>query len=224
VATRVTARTPRLSSGFVLDPQLRALAYRCHPDGCPRGRTCCVGLVVEVSRREVRAIDTLMDELARLVPALRQGRGFANVFVDDPPGLVIESGDDGACPFLFRTRAHALCAVHHVAAETGRRVAAYKPAACRHWPLLLEADGARVRVTVQPAALRMGCVAPVAELPGQPTVLEAFRTEITELCAAVRETRHSRERRTERERGRRRRGGSPASARHGRARPPRRRA
>src|SRR5216117_1942064 len=100
---------------FVLDPSLTELGYRCYPDGCPRGRTCCVGLVVEVSRREVRAIDTLMDELARLVPALRESRGFANVFVDDAPDLVIESREDGACPFLFRTRDHALCSIHHVA-------------------------------------------------------------------------------------------------------------
>src|SRR5438309_1875353 len=97
---------------FVLDRSLTELAYRCHPDGCPRGRTCCVGLVVELSRREMRAIDTLMDELAELVPRLREGRGFTNVFVDDPPDLV-------------------------------------------------------------------------AELPGQPTVFDAFRAEITELCGAT---------------------------------------
>ena len=47
---------------------------------------------------------------------------------------------------------------------------------------MLERDGTRVRVTVEPAAQRMGCVAGVAELPGQPTVLDAFRAEIAELC------------------------------------------
>jgi hypothetical protein len=167
---------------IVLDRSLTALAYRCHPDGCPRGRTCCIGLAVELSRREVRAIDTLMDELACLVPSLREGRGFANVFVDDPPDVVIESRDDGACPFLFRTRRHALCSIHHVALRTGRDVRAFKPAACRHWPITLETHGADVRVTVEPAARRMGCVAPVAELPGQPSVLEAFREEIRSLC------------------------------------------
>jgi hypothetical protein len=35
---------------------------------------------------------------------------------------------------------------------------------------------------VQEAAARIGCVAPRAELPGHPTVLEAFRPEIEELC------------------------------------------
>jgi hypothetical protein len=167
---------------IVLDPSLTALAYRCHPDGCPRNRTCCVGLVVELSRREVRAIDTLMDELATLVPSLRTGGEFANVFIDDPPDVVIESRDDGACPFLFRTRRHALCAIHHVALRTGRAVAPFKPTACRHWPLTVEPDGRRLRLTVEPAAERMGCVAPVAALPGQPTVLEAFRDEIAALC------------------------------------------
>jgi hypothetical protein len=137
--------------------------------------------VVEVSRREIRAIDTLMDELARIVPHLREPHGYASVFIDDPPGAVIESGDDGGCPFLFRTRRHALCAIHHLALATGRAVARVKPAACRHWPLALEADHGRVRITVQPAARGMGCVAPVRELPGQPTVLEAFRDEIAEL-------------------------------------------
>ena len=167
---------------FVLDPSLTELGYRCYPDGCPRGRTCCVGLVVEVSRREVRAIDTLMDELARLVPGLRDGQGFENVFVDDPPDMLIESRADGSCPFLFRTRRHALCAIHSVALRTGRRVAAFKPSACRHWPIVLEPDGERVRITVERAARRMGCVAPVAQLPGQPTVLAAFRSEIAALC------------------------------------------
>ena len=70
---------------LVLDHALDTLAYRCWPDGCPRGRTCCVGLVVEVSRREVRAIDSLMDELCRLLPHLRTRDGYASVFVEDPP-------------------------------------------------------------------------------------------------------------------------------------------
>ena len=167
---RAPVRGP--SARFVLDASLTELAFRCYPDGCPRGRTCCVGLAVEVARREVRAIDTLMDELARLVPALREGRGFE----------LIESRDDGSCPFLFRTRRRALCSIHHVALRTGRPVEDFKPAACRHWPIVLEADGECVRVTVEPAASRMGCVAPIAHLPGQPTVLAAFRGEIAALC------------------------------------------
>ncbi len=171
---------------IVLDPSLSRLAYRCYPDGCPRNRTCCVGLVVELSRREMRAIDTLMDELARLVPRLREDDGFANVFLDDPPGVVIEAEDDDACPFLMRTRSHALCSIHHLALATNRRVTAVKPAACRHWPLTLERAGADVRLRVHAAAERIGCVAPVAELPGQPTVLEAFRDEIAEICGAGR--------------------------------------
>ena len=166
----------------VLDPALTALAYRCFPDGCPRGRTCCVGLVVEVSRREVRAIDSLMDELARLRPKLRRRATYANVFLEEPPGYVIESGDDGACPFLFRTGTHALCAIHRVALDTGRPVGRFKPAACRHWPITLDVgpDGV-VRVGVQPAARQIGCVAPRHELPGKPSVLEAFRDELVEL-------------------------------------------
>ncbi len=167
---------------LVLDRSLSELAYRCWPDGCPRGRTCCVGLSVEVSRTEVRAIDTLMDELAALLPRLREDDGYANVFVEEPPGYTIESRDDGSCPFLVRTRKHALCGIHTIALETGRPVPSVKPAACRHWPVTLEASrGGAVRLTVQPAARGIGCVAPVAELPGQPTVLEAFREEIAEI-------------------------------------------
>jgi hypothetical protein len=127
---------------FILDPSLEKLAYRCWPDGCPRGFTCCVGLTVEVSRREVRAIDSLMDELAKLKPTLREGRKYA----------------------------------------TGRDVPSVKPAACRHWPVALVTDGDAIRVTVQPAARRIGCVAPRRELPGQPSVLEAYREEILEMC------------------------------------------
>jgi hypothetical protein len=164
----------------VLDPSLTELAYRCWPDGCPRGRTCCVGLAVELSRKEVRAIDSLMDELATMLPHLRDGDGYDNVFVEDPPHYMIES-DDGACPFLVTTRKHALCAIHTLALETGRPVPSVKPAACRHWPVTLDVDRGTVRITVQPAARGIGCVVPVAELPGHPTVLDAFRDEIAEI-------------------------------------------
>jgi Fe-S-cluster containining protein len=165
-----------------IDPQLSRLAYRCFPNGCPRGRTCCVGLIVEVSRREMRVVDSLMDELARVAPGLRRGSGFVNVFTDDGDGLQIEPQDEaGTCPFLFGRKGRALCAIHDTALRTDREVAAVKPRACRHWPLVLEAHGRRLRITVHPSAERMGCVAPLAELPGQPTVRAAFAAEIAEL-------------------------------------------
>jgi hypothetical protein len=170
-------------SRLIVDRALDRLAWRCWPDGCPRGRTCCVGLVVEVSRREVRAIDGLMDELARLLPRLRDGDGFASVFVEDPPGYVIDADDAAAtCPFLLRTRRHAQCAIHRVALQTGRPLASVKPAACRHWPLMLDVRGGRARLTVQPTAQEIGCVAPREALPGHPSLREAFAAEIAELC------------------------------------------
>jgi hypothetical protein len=178
----MSARRPGVR--LVLDRSLSELAYRCWPDGCPRDRTCCVGLVVETSRREVRAIDSLMDELATMLPRLHDGDAFASVFIEDPPGYVIEAGDDGACPFLLRTRRHALCAIHALALRTGRPVASVKPASCRHWPLLLDVARGRVRLTVQPTAMDMGCVAPRGDLPGRPSVREAFSAEIAELCRA----------------------------------------
>ena len=169
-------------ASLILDPNLSRFAYRCFPDGCPRGRTCCVGLTIEVTRREIRVIDSLMDELARLVPRLRQGRAFANVFVDDGDGPQIEPRDEaGTCPFLFGREGRALCAIHATALRTGRDVAAVKPQACRHFPLVLERRGRGVRVALHPNARRLGCVAPLAELPGQPTIREAFAAEITEL-------------------------------------------
>jgi hypothetical protein len=175
-----------VSRTIVVDPVLDRLAYRC-PEGCPAGRTCCVGLAVEVSRREMRVIDSLMDELARLVPRLREDDGFASVFVDEPPSLLIEPRDDGGtCPFLFRRGGRALCSIHHLALATGRDVAKVKPAACRHWPLVLVPAGRRVRVGVDPSAERIGCVAPRADLPGHPTVREAFARELAELTRAAR--------------------------------------
>lgn len=167
---------------LLIDRSLRVLAYRCWPDGCPSGRTCCTQLVPEVSRRERGAIDAIMDELAAIVPRLRERAGrYANVFVDDPPGCVIEAGERG-CPFLHRAGGRALCGIHTLALRTRRPVASVKPASCRHWQLgLAPARGGRVRVFVDPAALRIGCVAPRADLPGQPTVLEAFAAEVAEL-------------------------------------------
>lgn len=168
----------------MLDPCLRALAYRC-TDGCPRGRTCCTGLAVEVSRREMRAIDSMMDEVAHLVPSLRVEDGYDSVFVDDPPEMLIEPRDDGSCPFLYRTSRQSLCAIHTVALASGRRVAAVKPASCRHWPIRVEPDGDGFRVTVHSAARRIGCVAPARELPGRPLVIDAFRSEIAEICGGL---------------------------------------
>lgn len=170
---------------FVFDKSLREFAYRCWPDGCPKGRTCCIGLTVEVTRKEIRAVDSLMDELEVLLPSLRDEDGYIDAFVDDPPNWVIDSGDDGVCPFLLRTKKHSLCSIHHLALSTGRDVPTWKPAACRHWPILLKGEGRRVRVMVQPAAERIGCVAPASELPGHPTVLEAYRDELVEICGAA---------------------------------------
>jgi hypothetical protein len=170
---------------FLFDDSLWDYAYRCWPNGCPRGRTCCVGLTVEVTRREIRAIDDLMDELVALVPTLEDEDGYVDAFVDDAPTWVIDSGEDGACPFLLRTRRHSLCSIHRLALATGRSVPDVKPAACRHWPLLLRPEGRGIRVLVQPAAERIGCVAPAAELPGQPTVFDAYREELIEICGAA---------------------------------------
>ena len=177
-------RAARAASGtrFVFDRSLRELAYRCHPDGCHRDRTCCVGLAVEVTRSEIRVIDGLMDELAGVLPSLRDDEGYVDAFVEDPPQWLFETEDDGACPFLQRTPTHSLCSIHGLALAHREPVANWKPASCRHWPITLRAEGARVRVLVHPAALSIGCVAPVAELPGQPTVLEAYREELIEIC------------------------------------------
>ena len=171
---------------ITVDPVLAEVAYRCHPHGCPADRTCCVGLAVEVSRREMRVIDSLMDELARLVPELRDGDGYANVFDADGGTVQIEPQDeDGACPFLFRRDGRALCSVHAVALQTERDVVAVKPRACRHWPLVLERRGREVRITIHPQARAIGCVAPSRDLPGQPTMRAAFAAEIEEMQELV---------------------------------------
>jgi len=170
--------TPRID----IDPSLSRLAYRCHPDGCPSDRTCCVGTAVSVSRREMRVIDSLLIELARVIPRLRQTNGYADVFADEPAGILIEPRDErGTCPFLFRRGGHALCAIHHTALQSGREVRTVKPRACRHWPLVLESAGPSVRITIHPDAETMGCVAPLAELPGQPSMRQAFAAEIEEI-------------------------------------------
>src|SRR6185369_6872340 len=124
--TRLAAESVRIG----IDSALSRLAYRCYPNGCPRNRTCCVGLEVSISRREMRVIDSLMDELVRLVPALRDRRGYADVFVEDAAGIHIEPRDEvGTCPFLFRKHDRALCALHRTAQQSGRDVVALKPRA-----------------------------------------------------------------------------------------------
>jgi len=112
-----------------------------------------------------------MNELARVAPGLRRGAGFANVFTDDAGGLQIEPCDEmGTCPFLFGRKGRGLCAIHYTALATGRDVAAGKPRACRHWPLVLESRGGSLRITVHPSAKHLGCGTPRAEMPGQPTI------------------------------------------------------
>jgi hypothetical protein len=165
-----------------VDPILAQLAYRCHANGCPSDRTCCVGLVVSVSRGEMRVIDSLMDEVSRLVPGLRQAGGYANVFADDGGEIEIEPRDErGTCPFLFRARGRALCAIHRVAIDSGREVAAVKPRACRHWPLVVVRHGRRLRISIHSSAQAIGCVAPLTDLPGHPSIRAAFAGEIDEL-------------------------------------------
>jgi hypothetical protein len=130
----------------------------------------------------MRAIDTLMDEVGRLVPSLRQAGGYADVFTEESGGIELEPRDrQGTCPFLFRAHGRALCAIHHVALQTGRAIAAVKPRACRHWPLVIEPRGRHLRISIHPSAQIIGCVAPLAELPGQPSIREAFSSEIDEL-------------------------------------------
>ena len=134
----------------------------------------------------MRIVDSLMDELARLVPALRRGRGFANVFQADEGVVEIEPRDEaGTCPFLFGRNGRALCAIHPTALALGRDVAAVKPRACRHWPLVLETRGRGLWITVHPSAESMGCVAPAADLPEQPTMRQAFASEIDEIRRLV---------------------------------------
>ncbi len=145
-----------------------------------------MGLAVAVAAREMRVIDSLMDELARVVPALRSDGAFANVFTDDGDGLQIEPRDEaGTCPFLFARRGRALCAIHDTALRTGRDVAAVKPRACRHWPLVVRPHARGLRISIHPSAREMGCVAPRADLPTQPTVCVAFAAEIAELRRLV---------------------------------------
>ena len=176
----------RRSSVIQVDASLSRLGYRCYPNGCPRDRTCCVGLAVAVSRREIRRIDALMDAVARVLPALREGGGYADVFVEEDGGTHIEPRDErGTCPFLCRHGGRALCAIHHVALQSGRSVSSVKPQACRHWPLVLDARRGVLRITVHPDAQVIGCVAPCALLPEHPSMREAFATEIEEIRQLV---------------------------------------
>lgn len=169
-----------------IDPSLSRLAYRCYPDGCPRNRTCCVGLEVTVSRGERRVVDSLMDEVARLVPGLRQAGSYEDVFAEEGEEIRIEPRDErGTCPFLFQRRDHALCALHSVALQSGRDVTAVKPRACRHWPLIVERQGKGLCIKVHPDAQAIGCVAALADLPDQPSIRIAFAREIAELRRLV---------------------------------------
>jgi hypothetical protein len=134
----------------------------------------------------MRVIDSLMDEASRLVPTLRQAGGYANVFTEESGQIELEPRDEqGTCPFLFRAHGRALCSIHYVAIQTGRAIAAVKPRACRHWPLVLESVGRRLRITIHPSAQMIGCVGPLSELPGQPSIREAFSCEIAELGTSL---------------------------------------
>ena len=124
----------------------------------------------------------MMDELSALLPGLEDAEGYIDAFAEDSPQWVIEPAESGACPFVLKTKTNSLCSIHHRALETGRSVPAVKPAACRHWPILLRNEGTRIRVMVQPAAEHIGCVAPRADYPDHPSVLEAYREELAEIC------------------------------------------
>src|ERR1019366_1027209 len=80
-------------------------------------------------------------------------------------------------PSCSARAARALGAIHRIALQSGREVAAVKPRACRHWPLILEPVGRGLRITVHPDAQTLGGVARLADLPGQPSMREAFASE-----------------------------------------------
>lgn len=171
-----------------VDPILDRLAYRCTPDGCPASGPagpndcCCIGAVVDVSRAESRRIDAALAGIATLQPRLRDADGLVDVFEPEGHGFTIEAADEqGTCPFLFRRDGRHLCAIHSWAIGAGVEVASIKPRACRLWPLIVEPrNGVRI-ISIHPEALRIGCVAPRAQLPGHPTVRAAFAAEIAEL-------------------------------------------
>jgi Fe-S-cluster containining protein len=177
------------SVAAVVDPLLDRLAYRCFPDGCPASGSsgpmdcCCVGAAVEVSRAESTRINSALAGIAALQPRLRDAAGLIDVFVEEERGLTIEAADEqGTCPFLFRRKGKRLCAIHSWAVGAGVDVASVKPRACRLWPLIVEIrEGVRT-ISIHPDALRIGCVAPRAALPGQPTVRAAFAAELAELA------------------------------------------
>lgn len=181
---RLAPSTPRVR--VQVDASLSRLAYRCYPNGCPPERNCCIGAAVTVSRAEARRIDGLLDEVTRWLPHLREGEGYADVFVEDGSEMQIEPRDErGTCPFLFQRQSRALCALHHLALQSGRPVSSMKPRSCRHWPLVLELSRQRVRITVHPEARALGCVGLSKDLPGQPSMRVAFAEEIAEICRLV---------------------------------------
>jgi len=171
-----------------VDPLLDRLAYRCTPDGCPASGPsgpndcCCVGAAVDVSVAESKRIDSALAGIATLQPRLRDADGLVDVFAREGNGFTIEAADEqGTCPFLFRRNGRRLCAIHSWAIGAGAEVASVKPRACRLWPLIVEYRKGVRTISIHPDALRIGCVAPRAALPGKPTVRAAFAAEIAEL-------------------------------------------
>ena len=121
-----------------LDPVLFELDYAC-AEGCPSGRTCCVGMAVEVSAGETRRIDAALPEIAVFQPALIDGQAYVDYLTDEEHGPTIEYADEsGRCSFLYECSGKALCAIHSAALSGSTAVARLKPRACRHWPLVLE--------------------------------------------------------------------------------------
>jgi Fe-S-cluster containining protein len=184
--------TGRMQVG--VDSIVDRLACRCLPEGCPAPRgaatCCCIGAAVEVSRGEAARLDAAMAGIAALQPRLRGRGGMVDVFTREGDGYTIEPVDErGTCPFLFRRRGRDLCAIHSWALAAGVEVASVKPRACRLWPLVVEARRGVPTVTVHPDALRIGCVAPRRELPGHPSVREAFAAEIADLQGSSRRPR-----------------------------------
>lgn len=167
----------------------------------------------------MRAIDSLMPQLATLQPSLIDAGGYVDVFVEDGGEFTIEHSDEsGRCPLLFRRDGRELCSIHTALVTLQRPIVSAKPRSCRLWPLVVETfvetsaetsmetpaemsveasldtpvekcgehehTGAW-RIGVHPSALALGCVAPVADLPQQPTLAAAFADEIEELRGSL---------------------------------------
>lgn len=145
---------------FVDSAAVFSLSCDCRPALCSKSDCCCRHYEVDMNKAEFNRAVELLPAASEFASHLKVDGGYENVFDDDGPSWVIDSGEDGYCSFAYLTdRDEPLCSLHSAAVSMGLDPYKSKPACCSFWPLALTTGRYR-ELTIHDNIFAFDCVTP----------------------------------------------------------------